>query len=85
MNSARWINAEYDAAFVDLGKATTFEAANALLIKMNDLIIDNVALIPQVNRAAGKSAIINSLVKENIAGSAFEYEYWNMANWTRSS
>jgi len=86
VNSSRWVNADYDAAFDELGKVTTFEEANTLLIKMNDIVIDNVALIPQVNRAAAKSAIINTLVSDNVAASAFEpYEYWNMANWTRTS
>ena len=82
-NAARWINADYDADFEALGKATTFEEADALLIKMNDLIIDNVVLIPEVNRAADKYGIINTLVGDNVAGSSFEYDYWNIANWNR--
>jgi peptide/nickel transport system substrate-binding protein len=82
-NASRWVNEEYDKAFEELGAATSFENANVLLIKLNDLVIDNVAVIPEVNRAADKYAISVTLNHENVALGAFEFNYWNIANWNR--
>ena len=63
-------------------KATTLEEAGELLITMNDLIIEDRAVIPLVNRAADVYAIANQLYQENVAlGVGFEYNYWNIANW----
>jgi hypothetical protein len=49
---------------------------------MNDILINDVAVIPEVNRAADVYAISRKLQKENIAlGFGLEYNYWNIANW----
>ncbi len=85
-NRQRWVNAEYDAAFEALQKATTLEEASELLIQMNDLIINDRAVVPLVNRAADAYAIANTLYDENVAiGVGFEYNYWNIANWNRKA
>ncbi len=53
-----------------------------MLIRLNDLIIADRAVIPIVNRAADVYAITNRLRQENIAlGVGFEHNYWNIANW----
>ncbi len=81
-NRVRWVNADYDAAFEELQKSTSLEQAFELLIQLNDMVIENVVVIPQVNRAADKYAISNRLRNENVAkGVGFEYNYWNIANW----
>ncbi len=85
-NRQRWVNAEYDAAFEALQEATSLEEASELLIQMNDLIINDRALVPLVNRAADAYAISNTLYEENVAlGVGFEYNYWNIANWSRKA
>jgi peptide/nickel transport system substrate-binding protein len=85
-NRQRWMNADYDAAYESLLKATTIEEAAALLIEMNDYIINDRALVPLVNRAADAYGISNTLHEENVAlGVGFEYNYWNIANWNRKS
>ena len=83
-NRQRWVNADYDAAFEALQKATSLEEASEHLIAMNDYIIEDRAVVPLVNRAADVYAIANSLYQENVAlGVGFEYNYWNIANWNR--
>jgi len=81
-NRQRWINEEYDAIFEQLQVATDLEQAFDLLIQLNDILINENVVIPQVNRAADKYAISNRLRNENVAkGAGFEYNYWNIANW----
>src|SRR5665811_2364731 len=81
-NRQRWSNADYDAAFNQLLTATDLEQAYALLIQLNDIIINDRAVIPEVNRSADTYAISNRLVKENVGlGVGLEYNYWNIANW----
>lgn len=81
-NRQRWVNEEYDAAFEQLLASTDLEQAFSLLIQLNDLIINDRALIPQVNRSADTYAISNRLQKENVGlGVGLEYNYWNIANW----
>ncbi len=83
VNEARYQNPEYDALYESLLKETDAERAAETFIKMNDIIINDVVVIPLVNRAAEKYAIANGFVEENIAGSNFEALYWNIANWVR--
>ncbi len=83
-NVIRWQNADFDALYEQLIKETDMEKASETLIKMNDLIINDVALIPEVNRAATTYALSNKINNDNVAGSSFEYDYWNIANWTKA-
>ena len=48
---------------------------------MNDIIIEDVVMIPQVNRAASKNGASTRLLADNIALGPFEGSYWNLANW----
>ena len=83
-NRQRWANDEYDAAFEAALQATTLEEAAELFITMNDLVINDFAVIPLVNRAADVYAMSKTLYNENVAlGAGFEYNYWNIANWNR--
>ena len=50
---------------------------------MNDIIINDVVLIPLVQRASEKYGINKRLNKENVAGGPFEALYWNIANWLK--
>jgi peptide/nickel transport system substrate-binding protein len=52
-----------------------------MLIQLNDIVINDIAVIPLVNRAVDKYAIHNRLRAENVAMSAFEGDFWNIANW----
>jgi peptide/nickel transport system substrate-binding protein len=81
---SRFQNAEYDELFEQVRLETDLARAAELFIQMNDILIEEVAVIPLVNRAAGKYAISTTLRDENVARSDFEYDYWNIANWNRT-
>lgn len=80
-NYQRWVDAEYDELYNQLLEANTLEAAQELLIALNDRVIEEVAFIPMVRRPFFNAAS-NRLREENIAGGAvFTSPYWNIANW----
>jgi peptide/nickel transport system substrate-binding protein len=83
VNSGRFQNADYDAAYEAASKETDAEKAAQLFIQMNDIVINELAVIPEVHRSAATYAISNTLVNDNIAVSFFEGDYWNIANWVR--
>jgi peptide/nickel transport system substrate-binding protein len=82
VNNQRWVNAEYDAMYQEVQATTDAERAAELFIMMNDMVINEVVVIPEVSRAADKYGVSNDLVPDNIAGSGWEPLYWNIANWT---
>ena len=57
------------------------EQATQMIIQMNDILVNEVVMIPEVNRAADKYAISNRLNNENVGLSALEGNFWNIANW----
>jgi peptide/nickel transport system substrate-binding protein len=84
-NDGRWHSDDYDKLFEEVEKTTDLEKAAQLFIQMNDMVIDDVVIVPIVNRSAGKYAIANTLHNENVALSDFEVDYWNIRNWNRKS
>jgi peptide/nickel transport system substrate-binding protein len=83
-NIQRYINDDYDALYEKLLVATTLEEAGELLIQLNDMVIEDYAVIPMVNRSADTYAISKTLRAENVAiGVGLEFDYWNIANWNR--
>jgi peptide/nickel transport system substrate-binding protein len=83
VNEERYNNPAYDALYDEATKATDIQKANELFIKMNDMVVDDVVVIPLVQRASEKYAIAKTLNHDNIAGGPFEALYWNIANWNR--
>ena len=84
VNEGRYHNPEYDALYDRAATTSDPEEAADLFIQMNDIIINDVVLIPLVQRASEKYGIATDLEKENIAGGPFEALYWNIANWRRT-
>lgn len=81
-NYQRWVNEDFDAKFEELQVATSLEAASELLIELNDIIINDVAVIPLVNRSIDTFAYSTMLREENLElGPFHEINYWNIANW----
>ena len=81
-NYQRYINPEFDALYDSLVRETDIEAASQTLIAMNDVLINDVVIIPEVNRPADTYAISSQLNNDNVAlGVGFELNYWNIANW----
>lgn len=85
-NYQRYNNPDFDALYDELLAMTTLEEAAAQLIEMNDVLINDVVIIPEVNRPSDTYAISQTLVPENVAlGVGFELSYWNIANWRRTA
>jgi len=81
-NYQRYSNPEFDAMYDSLVKATDIEEASQTLIAMNDILITDVVIIPEVNRPSDTYAISSQLNNDNVAkGVGFEQNYWNIANW----
>lgn len=91
-NSVRYNSPEFDALFEQAQTETDLEAAAELFIQMNDILINEVVVVPLVNRAADKYAMASALIhgegddiQDNVALSPYEGNYWNIANWNRSA
>ncbi|MDQ3541706.1 MAG: peptide ABC transporter substrate-binding protein, partial [Chloroflexota bacterium] len=85
-NYQRYNNPEFDALYDSLIKETDIEAAAQTLIQMNDVLINDVVIIPEVNRPSDTYAISSQLNNENVAlGVGFELNYWNIANWNNKA
>ncbi len=81
-NYQRYVNPDFDALYEELLTQTDVEAAYGQLIGLNDLLINDRVIIPEVNRPSDTYAISKRLVRENVAlGVGYELSYWNIANW----
>jgi peptide/nickel transport system substrate-binding protein len=85
LNQQRYVNPEYDALWEEAARETDPERLAELFIAMNDLVVEDVAGIPLIQRAAQVYGIANRLNDGNIVPNAFEQLYWNIANWTLAS
>src|SRR5215212_3147591 len=85
LNRNRYQNAEYDKLLEQVRLETDLEKAAELFIQLNDILINDVVMVPIVNRASDKEGVSTTLVAENIAESDFSYAYWNIANWNRKA
>ncbi len=84
-NFQRYSNAEYDALYDQLRATVDVEQAAQIIIQMNDILVNDVVVIPEVNRAADKYAISNRLRNENVALSALSTASGTSPTGTRSS
>ena len=80
-NVPRHCDAAYDELFVELTQTGGIEARAELVKAMNDILIENGALVPLVHRAA-VSAHSNSLAGVDV--NAWDSEMWNVEDWSRS-
>lgn len=81
-NIERWQNEEYDRAFEQAQTELDPDKQAELFIKMNDLVVNNVVVIPLVHRnsVSGRAKNLTGLEL-----SRWTDETWNIANWRRSS
>lgn len=78
-NYSRWVNPEYDKLFDQLRNEVDPAKRKDLMIKMNDLIVNDVGLIPLVARTgptSGKSKELKGVVAD-----PWDSEMWNIADW----
>ena len=80
-NMPRYCNAEYDALVAEMGKTAKLEDRAALAKKMNDMLIQEGAMIPLIHRG-GVSAHANSL--QGVLMNEWDSELWNIADWKRA-
>ena len=81
-NPTRWRNEEYDRTYKAAESEMDPVKRAALFIKMNDLLIQNVVVIPVLWRAR-VAAVSNKL--RNTEQSPWESDFWNHANWYREA
>ncbi len=81
-NITRWKNPEYDRIFAASETELDPVKRAALFIKMNDMVIQDVVVIPVLWRNVG-SAVSNKLKNTEIT--VWDSNLWNLANWTREA
>jgi peptide/nickel transport system substrate-binding protein len=80
-NYERWSNKEYDALYEQYSKETDAAKRNELAIKMNDLLVSDVVVIPLVARKSPVSGIAKSL--KGTIPNPWDSEMWNIADWSK--
>ena len=81
-NYERYSNPEYDALHEQLRRETDPAKRRELVIKMNDLLVQDVVIIPLVAR---KSVSGKSKQLQGIRLSPWDSELWNIADWTKTA
>jgi peptide/nickel transport system substrate-binding protein len=80
-NAARWRNEEYDKTFrAAQGELDPVKRA-ALFIKMNDMVVEEVAVIPVVNRRW--VAAMSHKLRAPLSG--WDNDFWNLKDWYREA
>ncbi|WP_322493984.1 peptide ABC transporter substrate-binding protein, partial [Chloroflexus sp.] len=80
-NDARYCNPEYDALFEQLKVELNPERRAELAIKMNDLLVNDVVVIPLINRQTPNAKLKNL---EGPTFNTFDSNLWNIASWRRA-
>ncbi|MBV9359648.1 MAG: peptide ABC transporter substrate-binding protein, partial [Chloroflexi bacterium] len=82
-NYERWSNADYDATWQQLKAETDPAKRQTLAIKLNDILVQQVVVVPLVARkfpVAGKSRSL-----QGVNPSPWDGDLWNVADWSRGS
>ena len=81
-NVVRWANAEYDRLWRQAATELDPVKRAALFIRMNDLVIEDVVVIPVVWRH-DVSAVSHSL--RGLELGPWDWNLWNLAYWYRET
>jgi peptide/nickel transport system substrate-binding protein len=80
-NVPRYCNPEYDALHAELSATGEQDARDALVVELNDILINDSVLIPLVWRGS-VSAFANDI--QGVGGlNGWDSEYWNVEEWYR--
>jgi peptide/nickel transport system substrate-binding protein len=80
-NVPRWQNAEYDAAFKAAQAELDPVKRAALFIKMNDLVVGDPGVIPDVYRPR-----VDAMSKKlHVPLSGWDNDFWNLKDWYRET
>ena len=80
-NIERWCSAEYDALYEQSETEMDPVKRRQLFIQMNDLIVNEVVMIPLVDRA-GVHGVSNALIGVDLT--PWDSELWNIKDWRRA-
>jgi peptide/nickel transport system substrate-binding protein len=80
-NSTRWRNEEYDKAFLAAQSELDPVKRAVLFIEMNDMVVNEVAVIPVVNRRW--VAAMSNKLKATLSG--WDNDFWNLKDWYREA
>jgi peptide/nickel transport system substrate-binding protein len=79
-NNSRWCNPSYDALYEQTATELNPEKRREIFIQMNDILIEDVGIIPLVRRAV-LSGISNTLT--GIDFTPWDADTWNIQDWRR--
>jgi len=80
-NPTRWRNEDYDKIFLAAQSELDPVKRAALFIKMNDMVVDDVVVIPVVNRRW--VAAMSNKLKATLSG--WDDDFWNLKDWYREA
>jgi peptide/nickel transport system substrate-binding protein len=80
-NTTRWRSEEYDNTFRAAQSELNAVKRAALFIKMNDMVVEDVAVIPVVNRR--RVAAMSNKLKAKLSG--WDNDFWNLEDWYRET
>ncbi|HEX5503045.1 MAG TPA: peptide ABC transporter substrate-binding protein [Thermomicrobiales bacterium] len=78
----RWTDKDYDSLVAAAKTETDAAKRKDMFIKMNDTLVNEVVVIPQVDRL-GPQAFANEI--QNPQLTAWDLTPWNIANWTKKA
>jgi len=81
-NYLRWSNSDYDAIYTQLRTETDPAKRRDLIIKANDILVSQVAMIPLVARTQPTDGISKSIQGE--IPNPWDSVLWNIADWTKT-
>ncbi len=81
-NYHRWSNADYDTLYKQLLMETDQAKRTDIIIKMNDLLVSQVVVIPLVARTQPTDGISKAIQGE--IPNPWDSVLWNIADWTKS-
>jgi peptide/nickel transport system substrate-binding protein len=80
-NPMRWHNEEYDKTLLAAQSELDPVKRAALFIEMNDIVVNEVAVIPVVNRRW--VAAMSNKLKATLSG--WDNDFWNLKDWYREA
>jgi peptide/nickel transport system substrate-binding protein len=80
-NVTRWRNEEYDRVYRAAESELDPVKRAALIIKMNDMVVDDRVVIPVVNRRW--VAVMSDKLRATLSG--WDNDFWNLKDWYRET
>jgi peptide/nickel transport system substrate-binding protein len=80
-NYSRYCNKDFDAIVANLKKETDQGKRNTLATQANDMLIQQVVVIPIVNRTFATSGVSKTL--KGVDPTPWDSEMWNIADWSK--